>query len=48
MSYQPRINKDYLDRVMNSLFEEFGYINLMQVPKLSKIVLQHIIWCSCS
>ena len=39
MSYQARIKKDYLDRVMNSLSEEFGYKNLMQVPKLSKIVL---------
>ena len=39
MSYQPRIKKDYLDRIMNSLSEEFGYNNLMQVPKLSKIVL---------
>ena len=39
MSYQPRIKKDYLDRVTNSLSEEFGYKNLMQVPKLSKIVL---------
>ena len=39
MSYQPRIMKDYLDRVMNSLSDEFGYKNLMQVPKLSKIVL---------
>ena len=39
MSYQPRIKKNYLDRVMNSLSDEFGYQNLMQVPKLSKIVL---------
>ena len=39
MSYQPRIKKDYFDRVMNTLSEEFGYKNLMQVPKLSKIVL---------
>ena len=39
MSYQPSIKKDYLDRIMNSLSEEFGYKNLMQVPKLSKIVL---------
>ena len=39
MNYQARIKKDYLDRVMNSLSEEFGYKNLMQVPKLSKIVL---------
>ena len=39
MSYQPRIRKDYLDRIMNSLSEEFGFKNLMQVPKLSKIVL---------
>ena len=39
MSHQPRIKIDYLDRVMNSLSDEFGYKNLMQVPKLSKIVL---------
>ncbi len=39
MNYQARIKKDYLDRVMNSLSKEFGYKNLMQVPKLSKIVL---------
>ena len=39
MNYQARIKKDYLDRVMNTLSEEFGYKNLMQVPKLSKIVL---------
>ena len=39
MNYQDRIKKDYLDIVMNSLSEEFGYKNLMQVPKLSKIVL---------
>ncbi len=39
MNYQARIKKDYLDRVMNSLSVEFGYKNLMQVPKLSKIVL---------
>ena len=39
MNYQARIKKDYLDRVTNSLSEEFGYKNLMQVPKLSKIVL---------
>ena len=39
MNYQARIKKDYLDRIMNSLSEEFGYKNLMQVPKLSKIVL---------
>ena len=39
MNYQARIKKDYLDRAINSLFEEFGYKNLMQVPKLSKIVL---------
>lgn len=39
MNYQARIKKDYLDRVMNSLSKEFGYKNLMQVPKLAKIVL---------
>lgn len=39
MSYQPRLKTEYKDRVMTRLSEEFGYKNLMQVPKLEKIVL---------
>ena len=39
MSYQPRLKTEYKDRVMSRLSEEFGYKNVMQVPKLQKIVL---------
>lgn len=39
MSYQPRLKTEYKDRVMPRLSEEFGYKNVMQVPKLEKIVL---------
>ena len=38
MSYQPRLKTEYKDRVMSCLSEEFGYKNVMQVPKLQKIV----------
>lgn len=39
MSYVPRLKQEYKDRVISSLTEEFGYNNVMQVPKLTKIVL---------
>tara|TARA_B110000263_G_C15305810_1_gene510325 strand:+ start:203 stop:754 length:552 start_codon:yes stop_codon:yes gene_type:complete len=39
MSYQPRLKKDFNERIINSLKEEFGYKNIMQTPKLEKIVL---------
>jgi len=39
MSYQPRLKTEYKDRVIKRLSEEFGYNNVMQVPKLQKIVL---------
>ncbi|CAI8329678.1 MAG: 50S ribosomal protein L5 [Bacteroidota bacterium] len=39
MSYQPRLKTEYKERVMPRLSEEFGYKNIMQVPKLEKIVL---------
>jgi len=39
MSYQPRLKTEYKERVMSRLSKEFGYKNLMQVPKLEKIVL---------
>lgn len=39
MSYQPRLKTEYKERVMPRLSEEFGYENVMQVPKLEKIVL---------
>ena len=39
MSYVPRLKKEYKERVMGVLMEEFGYNSIMQVPKLEKIVL---------
>ena len=39
MAYEPRLKKEYKDRVVAALREEFGYDNIMQVPKLKKIVL---------
>jgi large subunit ribosomal protein L5 len=39
MAYIPRLKKEYKERVIQALTEEFGYANVMQVPKLEKIVL---------
>ena len=39
MSYVPRLKSEYKERVVNALTEEFSYKNVMQVPKLEKIVL---------
>ena len=39
MGYIPRLKQEYKDRVMSALTEEFGYKNVMQVPKLEKIVV---------
>ncbi|MFC2109295.1 50S ribosomal protein L5 [Bacteroidota bacterium] len=39
MSYIPRLKEDYTNRIVGALKEEFGYNNVMQVPKLEKIVL---------
>ena len=39
MAYIPRLNEEYKSRVIAALKEEFGYVNVMQVPKLEKIVL---------
>ena len=39
MAYIPRLKQEYRDRVVSALTEEFGYKNVMQVPKLTKIVL---------
>ena len=37
--YTPRLKADYLARIKPALQEEFGYKNLMQAPRLEKIVL---------
>jgi large subunit ribosomal protein L5 len=39
MAYVTRLKKEYNERVINALKEEFGYKNIMQVPKLEKIVV---------
>ncbi len=39
MAYIPRLKQEYKDRVVSALTEEFSYDNIMQVPKLKKIVL---------
>jgi len=39
MAYIPRLKQEYRDKVVSALTEEFGYRNVMQVPKLSKIVI---------
>ncbi len=39
MSYVPRLKEEYKSKVIKALTEEFGYKNVMQVPKLQKIVV---------
>jgi len=39
MGYIPRLKEDYNSRVKAALTKEFGYKNIMQVPKLEKIVI---------
>ena len=39
MSYVPRLKSEYKERVIKALTEEFSYKNVMQVPKLEKIVV---------
>ena len=39
MSYIPRLKKEYKSNVVSRLVKEFSYDNVMQVPKLEKIVI---------
>ena len=39
MAYTPRLKEEYKSRVINALTDEFGYKNVMQVPKLERIVV---------
>lgn len=39
MGYTPRLKGEYKERVSNILSEEFGYKNVMMIPKLQKIVI---------
>ena len=38
-NYEPRLKKFYQDVVVPAMREQFGYKNLMEVPKLTKVVL---------
>ncbi len=38
-NYTPRLEKEYKERIIDTLMKEFGYRNVMQVPKLEKIVV---------
>ena len=37
--YKPRLKKQYEDSIVKAMTEKFGYKNVMQVPRLEKIVL---------
>ena len=37
--YTPRLEKESKERIIDALKKEFGYTNVMQVPKLEKIVV---------
>lgn len=39
MAYVPRLKEEYNKRIKSALTKEFGYKNIMQVPKLQKIVV---------
>ncbi len=39
MAYVTRLKKEYTERIVGALKKEFGYKNVMQVPKLHKIVV---------
>jgi large subunit ribosomal protein L5 len=38
-AYQPRLKRDYEERIVAAMTEKFGYKNPMQVPRLEKIVI---------
>ena len=39
MSYLPRLKNEYKKNIVDKLVKEFSYDNVMQVPKLEKIVI---------
>ena len=39
MAYVPRLKKEYNERVKNALVEEFSYGNIMEVPRVEKVVV---------
>ena len=39
MAYVPRLRAEYAERIKPALKEEFSYANVMEIPKLEKIVI---------
>lgn len=39
MEYLPNLKRKYQDEIVPALMKEFGYTSVMQVPRLSKIVI---------
>ena len=39
MAYVPTLKKKYLDEVVPAVVKDFSYKNVMQAPKLEKIVI---------
>mgnify|MGYP001815219425 CR=1 FL=1 len=39
MAYAPRLKQEYGERIVSALKEEFSYKNVMEVPRLQKIVV---------
>ncbi|MBN08909.1 MAG: 50S ribosomal protein L5 [Flavobacteriaceae bacterium] len=39
MDYQPRLKKEYKEKITKSLKEDYSYSNIMEVPRLKKIVI---------
>ena len=39
MNYTPRLKKEYKQTITNRIMESHGLVNIMQVPKLKKIVI---------
>ena len=37
--YEPRLQEKYKNEVIQAMMEKFGYKNIMEVPKLEKIVI---------
>ena len=37
--YEPRLKKEYVERIRAALREQFSYANEMQIPKIEKIVI---------
>lgn len=38
-AYEPRLKKEYVERIRQAMQEQFSYANEMQIPRLEKIVI---------